>query len=199
MVLVGLMGLARSTPTRAGALVALVIAVGLWLRGVEAQKILWLDELHSVWAARGSGVAEVIERVSVDFHPPLYFLLLHWIGTLGVTDPHAQRWLSIFFSLASVVPLIGILRSIGFSPLACAVACGVFATSSFQISFGAELRAYSGLQLAAVTMVWAAFTDRATPRLCSVAFSAALGMTDARQGLETDSTRWGSMRPPGRV
>lgn len=171
------MGLARSTPSRAGALVALAIAVGLLLRGFEAHtKSLWLDELHSVWAARGNDLAGVIERVSVDFHPPLYFLLLHGIEALGVTDPHVQRWLSILFSMATVVPLLGILRSIGFSPLARAVACGVFATSSFQISYGVELRAYSGLQLAAVTMVWAAFTDRAAPRLRFVAFAAALGI-----------------------
>jgi hypothetical protein len=162
---------ARGTSVRLATLVGASLAVGVLLRGVEAhRKSLWLDEMHSLYAARGSGFAEVIERVRVDFHPPLYFLLLHFLDGI---DPHAQRWLSILFGIATLLPLLALLRSAGLSPLARAVACGLYCTSSYQILYAAELRAYSGLELCAATMAWAAFTDRAAPRWRFLAFAAA--------------------------
>ena len=80
------------------------MVLALLLRAVEAhRKSLWLDELHSLWTAGGASFAEVIERVRLDFHPPLYFLLLHLVDGW---EPHAQRWISIAFSLATLVPLV---------------------------------------------------------------------------------------------
>jgi hypothetical protein len=157
-----------------GLCAALAIALGLSLRLVEAhRKSLWLDELHSLWAARGEDLAAVIERVRVDFHPPLYFLLLHGVRSW---DPHAQRWISIAFGLATLVPLLAIARSAGLSKLARFTALALFATSPYQILYAAELRAYPLLGFLTVTMAWAAFTDRAPARWRFAAFAAALAI-----------------------
>lgn len=165
---------ARGASLPLGFLTAIGLAVAVLLRAVEAhRKSFWLDELHSLWTARGADLAQVIERVRVDFHPPLYFLLLH--GVAG-WDPHAQRWISIAFSLATLVPLLAIARWAGLSPLARFVVLFLFATSPYQILYAAELRAYAVLGFLATTMAWAAFTDRAPARWRFLAFAAATGI-----------------------
>lgn len=159
-----------------GVLVALTVVVGALLRGVEAgRKSLWLDEFHSLFIAAGSGFSDIVERVRMDFHPPLYYL---WLHLLDGVDAHALRSLSILASLATLVPLLSLARTAGLSPLARFVACGVFCTAPYQLLYGAELRAYSILQLATLVLVWAAFTDRATPRTRFYVFTgaAALGL-----------------------
>ena len=165
---------ARRSSVVFGALTALGVAVAVLLRGVEAhRKSLWLDELHSLWTAAGAGLADVIERVRLDFHPPLYFLLLHAVHGW---DPHAQRWISVAFSVATLVPLLAIARWAGLSPIARFVVLALFATSPYQILYGAELRAYAVLGFLATTMAWAAFTDRASARWRFLAFALALGI-----------------------
>lgn len=155
-------------------LTAIGLALAVVLRALEAhRKSLWLDELHSLWTARGADVGQVIERVRVDFHPPLYFLLLHAVEGW---DPHVQRWISIAFSVATLVPLLAIARSAGLSRLAQFVVLALFATSPYQILYGAELRAYAALGFFATTMAWAAFTDRAPAKWRFLAFAAALGI-----------------------
>lgn len=164
----------RASVAPLGLLTAIGLAIALVLRAIEAhRKSLWLDELHSLWTARGEDVAQVIERVRVDFHPPLYFLLLH---AVDAWDPHAQRWISIAFSLATLLPLLALARSAGVSPLARFVALALFATSPYQIVYGAELRAYAVLGFLAATMAWAAFTDRAPAKWRFIAFAAATGI-----------------------
>jgi hypothetical protein len=164
----------RGSSSPLGLLTALGIALAVLLRGVEAHsKSLWLDELHSLWTARGEDLAQVIERVRLDFHPPLYFLLLHAVDGW---DPHAQRWISILFSVATLIPLLAIARGAGLSPLARFVVLAWFATSPYQILYGAELRAYAILGFLAATMAWAAFTDRAPAKWRFLAFAAATGI-----------------------
>jgi uncharacterized membrane protein len=48
-------------------------------------KGLWLDETFSVWMASHS-VADMLQWiVTIDQHPPLYYLLLHyWIASAGI-------------------------------------------------------------------------------------------------------------------
>jgi len=155
----------------ARALLVLALFAAPGLRWIEAaRKSLWLDELHSLFTAGGADLAEVIERVRVDFHPPGYFVLLH---LLREADPHAQRALSVAFSLAAIPFLLGLARSAGFSPLARAVTVFLYATAPYQILYGAELRAYSGLSTAAVVMAWAAFTPG---RGKALAFALALAL-----------------------
>ncbi|MFN0006587.1 MAG: hypothetical protein ACKVXR_01665 [Planctomycetota bacterium] len=164
----------RGSSAAFGFLTAIGVGLAVLLRAIEAQrKSLWLDELHSLWTAGGESVAQVIERVRVDFHPPVYFLLLHAVDDW---DPHSQRWISIAFSLATLVPLLAIARSAGLSPQARLVVLGLFATSPYQILYAAELRAYAALGFCATTMAWAAFTDRAPAKWRFLGFAAALGI-----------------------
>jgi hypothetical protein len=165
---------ARGTSVPLGVLAAVGLALAVLLRAVEVhRKSFWLDELHSLWTARGADLAQVIERVRVDFHPPLYFLLLHAVDGW---DPHAQRWISVAFSLATLVPLLAIARWAGLSPLARFAVLALFATSPYQILYAGELRAYAALGFFATTMAWAAFTDRAPAKWRFAAFAAATGI-----------------------
>lgn len=63
---------------------------------------LWRDEAFSVWIAQGSW-AEVIQRTSSDFNPPLYYLLLNiWIQLFGKGEI-ALRGLSVLFFLLFLI------------------------------------------------------------------------------------------------
>lgn len=54
---------------------------------------LWLDEMHTYWLLR-TGVADLWDKLALDVHPPLYFLLTAWTAGPGNTDPAALRLVS---------------------------------------------------------------------------------------------------------
>lgn len=169
---------ARGTPAVPAALLAALVLAGLALRGIEAAlKSLWLDEFHTLHAALAPDLAGLVERIRIDFHPPLYFAWVH--GLLEVVPlERAQllRWLSIAGGMASLVPLLALARRMALSPLARAVAVAVFATAPYQLMFGTELRAYPFLELFSVCLAWAAFTDRARARTRFAVFALATAL-----------------------
>lgn len=142
--------------------ILLVTCLGVVLRGVDAaRKSLWIDEFHTLFFARAESVAELIERVKFDFHPPGYFLGIHCLEFL---PGEVLRWTSIFVSLATLAPLLAICRAGGISARARLVVAAVFAFAPYQVLYGSELRAYPFLQFVAVGLTWAAFTKDRSPR-----------------------------------
>lgn len=164
----------QTTDRSAGWLLLSAVVVGLALRGIDASvKSLWLDEFHSLYCAYAPNLRELVERVEPDFHPPLYFVWLHFLRDLPA---QSLRWLGILAGMASLLPLTALGRRMGLSPLARGLAALAFAAMPYQIWFGTELRSYPFLLLATTTMTWAAFTDRAAPRTRFVAFALAAGL-----------------------
>lgn len=133
-----------------------VLLVFFGTRAVEAfHKSLWLDELHTLHVARPSDVGETIARILPDFHAPLYFLAVHFFGT---AHPHAARILSILGSLATLSVIDRMLRERGRSGPARLAAAAAFAALPYQVQYGAELRPYAWMQLAAVLLAHAGTT-----------------------------------------
>lgn len=83
-------------------LLVLILAIGLGLRLYKLlTNELWLDEAHSIFIA-GSSLAETIENLKHDSHPPLYFaLMLAWKGLFGESEL-SVRMLSVAFGMASL-------------------------------------------------------------------------------------------------
>ena len=142
-------------------LVGILICATLVRVARLGEQEFWLDELHSLHLAWGEDLADVIERGREDMHPPLFFFLLHALKGVGV---HSLRWVPILASLATLLPLWGLLRESKLSAPAGLAGFGFFCLLPFQINYGAELRSYSVLQLAAVCVTWAAFTRSAGGR-----------------------------------
>src|SRR5918995_7464213 len=92
---------ARRLPTWvAPAVLAGIVALGIVLRFVQRSP-LWLDEALSVNIAR-LPVADLLDALRHDGHPPLYYLLLHgWMQVFGEGDV-AVRALSGLIAVATL-------------------------------------------------------------------------------------------------
>ncbi len=119
-----------------------IILLGLSLRLLCLTcESLWLDEGYSVlWA--GQAPLEMLNAVSNDVHPPLYFLILHyWIALFGDSE-YVIRLLSVIFGTASVFMIYrtGLLLTDKRASLAAAL---IMALSAFHIHYSQEIRGYS--------------------------------------------------------
>ncbi len=109
-----------------------VIAFGLRLYRLGVND-LWYDEVLSVVISR---------NLSIDWNPPLYFIILHyWIKLFGSSE-FALRFLSLIFSVLSV-PCLYILGEKIFNRRVGLYACGIMALSGFHIWYAQEARPYS--------------------------------------------------------
>lgn len=122
----------------------LVLVVGAVLRfaflGTES---LWEDEAGSLIIAR-MPFSEILgmHRTTNEFHPPLYFLLLHvWIRLFGETEI-AVRSLSAVCSTLSLGLIYGCGRRL-FGREAGLLAMVLLALSPFQIRYAQEARNYA--------------------------------------------------------
>lgn len=151
-----------------------LVAAGAALRLGSASP-LWLDEALSANIA-SLPVADLLDALRRDGHPPLYYLLLHgWSAVVGEGD-HAVRALSAVLGLATLPLLWAAGRRAG--GRSCAVAATVlYATSPFAIRYSTETRMYS-LVAFLVVAGWLAVRraqDRPTlPRLALVSLLAGL-------------------------
>ncbi len=68
---------------------------------------LWIDEYNTFHMIQGSP-QQVIRIAANDFHPPLYFLMLHFWAELAGTSDFSLRWPSIAASLLCL-PLLAVL------------------------------------------------------------------------------------------
>jgi len=106
---------------------------------------MWIDESNSVIIAERS-LPGVIEGLSHDANPPLYYILLHfWMKGAG-TGAVGVRLLSVLFG----VLLVFLLSRVGekmFSPAVGLFAALVAALSPMQIFYGQTARMYTLLPL----------------------------------------------------
>jgi hypothetical protein len=84
-------------------LLVLGLAFGLRLYRLDSQSIWW-DEGHSIFVA-GHLISQIPTLPAMDVHPPAYFTLLHlWMAIAGGSE-FALRYLSVLFSLLTIVLL----------------------------------------------------------------------------------------------
>jgi len=134
------------------ALAVLILAGAAATRLYQADKPLWLDELHTSWAARGS-LSEVSQRARDGNQPPVYFWLSHLV-TQGTGGGEVRlRLPSLLASLLLLPAAWWLLRRMTGSCLAGLVAGYLLAIDPFQIIFGQEARGYALVQLVAMLHV----------------------------------------------
>lgn len=140
----------------------LVLAYSVRLWGLEAWG-LWYDEGHSFSIASRT-LPHLLDTLSRDVHPPLYFLLLKaWLPVFGQSE-FSMRYLSVIASVLTVVA--GVKLALLLADRRAAVAVGfLIALSPLQVVYGQEARMYAlaGLlpTLAACLLVLAWRTNRA--------------------------------------
>lgn len=126
-------------------LVALVaIAAVLRLYRIDAESI-WLDEAFSIATARDS-IAAVFTDTANDFHPPLYFLLLHGWFLVVDASPATARALSALISVALVAATFATTRTLA-GARAGLLAALLVTLSTFHVEFAQEARMYALLAL----------------------------------------------------
>ncbi|MCU0484824.1 MAG: glycosyltransferase family 39 protein [Anaerolineales bacterium] len=145
-------------------LIIFITLVGGWLRVLLLdQKGLWLDETFSIWLAK-QNLANMLQWITtIDQHPPLYYLLLHyWIALKG-DAPYTVRLLSALFGAGTipVIYLIGKRMSGTVMGLAAAI---LLAVSPFHIYYAQETRMYTILTFNAAIAIYALVRLLTDPR-----------------------------------
>ena len=142
----------------------LVMLLGAWLRGVQLNESLWLDELHTAWTVC-DGWTEIAWRAGIGNQSPLYFFgvsLATRIGGLGEVTLRLP-------SLVAGVALVGLAGWLVFrwtglriAGLLTALLVAVGHTSVF---YAQEARPYAWVQLLGLIHVAAFAQLLARPRL----------------------------------
>lgn len=126
-------------------MIFVILILGFLLRLISLNQSLWHDEATSALVARDFSVAEILAQFSPgDFHPPLYYLMLHfWIQVFGTSEV-AIRMLSVLFGVATiwVVFLIGKILIEQINWKFPEVAALFLATSGLHIYYSQEARMY---------------------------------------------------------
>jgi mannosyltransferase len=119
-----------------------------------ANKGLELEEIFSMWLANHN-VADMLQWIArIDYHPPLYYLLLHyWIKFNGV-NPSDLRMLSALFGTATI-PIIYLIGKRISGVLVGLTAAVILALSPFNIRFAQEARMYTLLMFNAALAIYA--------------------------------------------
>ena len=145
----------REPPARGPVLVlALLTVVGFGLRfyTIGAQSI-WLDEAFSLWLAHQPLVELWRWLITIDQHPPLYYMLLHyWVAYLGDTQGVA-RALSAICSGATIPLFYGACRYL-FPQRTALLATLLLALSPFHVRYAQEVRMYALLTLTVATALY---------------------------------------------
>lgn len=144
----------------AGAAIFAATSFGLLL---QADDPLWLDELHTVWTARGSW-SETLERSALGNQSPPFFVLESLVGRVAGYGPQAMRFLSVLAGAASVVTLFGfVARTSRSIVLGAAFSLSLLAWPTLCFYF-VEARPYALVFFAATTL-WTSLAEALSSRL----------------------------------
>ena len=117
----------------------------LLIVGLNTNQSLWLDEATSVLTARNLTVSQIINNFSIkDFHPPFYYLLLHFWIALGQGDASEifVRLPSVFFTLATAYLIYLFARK--FTSFKWSIFAAVlYGTGPLVFYYSAEARMYA--------------------------------------------------------
>ena len=141
----------KRTPTIESPIIILIVLFAFALRvyALDRQSF-WSDEGLTVHYIGGS-VADVIQRITVGFHNPLYFTGLHfWADATGTSD-WAIRYFSVAFAVLAI-PLIYVLGRHFYGRTAGLIAALLLAANPFAIYYAQEARMYA--QILALAWAW---------------------------------------------
>lgn len=113
---------------------------------------LWFDEAYSIMVAKQS-VGQAVHLASVDTHPPLYYVLLHFWGDLWNWNVFGLRLLSIMAYGGSIAVAALLGRRI-FGSKAGMWMAGTIALSPLLMRYGFEIRMYAIASLIGITATY---------------------------------------------
>lgn len=150
-------------------LLSLILIAGLVLRFYHNLDIsLWHDEAFSALLIKYPW-SEMIHRIGLDVHPPIYYIALRLWSYLFSDSLFALRGFSVFFGLATAVASYGFVKTAFKSEKAAIIAALLVAVSPFQIQYATEARMYTFgaflAVLAAYFLVKALSKQQASPSL----------------------------------
>ncbi|MBO9662028.1 hypothetical protein [Dokdonella sp.] len=147
----------------------------------------WVDELFTLYVVDPQvDVAEMMQRILRDVHPPLYYLVLDgWSAVFGQSEA-ATRSLSAICGVLAVLVFAWGARHVA-RPLAIAFACAVATTSVFWFEQAQNARSYAFLMLLTAGLLAAALHLRRRTRESS-AFPFAAWLTLTVLGLAASQT-----------
>jgi len=122
-------------------LLALSIPAALQLYNLTATA-LWHDEAFSALLIQYD-IKEMIYRIGLDVHPPLYYLLLKgWAAFFG-NSLLVLRLFSVFFGVITVLAVYAFVKEAFQSRKLAFFSSALLAFSSFQIQYAMEARMYT--------------------------------------------------------
>jgi|SRR3989344_2086194 len=123
-------------------LLILTLALGLRVYDLSAEG-LWNDEAFSVHHASEASTAAVMQNVAeTEAAPWGYYVLLHYFGKVFGYGDFSMRFLSVIFSVLSILVLYLIGTRVLTIPETL-LACLLMATSMLQVLYSQEARLYS--------------------------------------------------------
>lgn len=151
-----------------------ILLLGIIIRLISLNQSLWLDEATTALAAKMS-LADLFGKfLPADFHPPFYYLLMHfWTAVFGASEI-SLRIPSVLFGVATVYIVFLISKKL-FDNKTALVASILLATSGLSIYYSQEARMYSLATLLVSLLVYFFIQKR---WIWFSAVLAVLGMTD---------------------
>jgi 4-amino-4-deoxy-L-arabinose transferase-like glycosyltransferase len=117
-----------------------LIAFGTRAYGLGGQS-LWADEAKSVVVSSWPVLSIITEQASHE-HPPLHYLLLHFLMPLAGRSEFSVRYVSLFFGVL-LVPLLYVVGKMLAGERVGILAALVAAMSPFYVRFAQETRMYT--------------------------------------------------------
>lgn len=123
-----------------------ILLISFLLRLISLNQSFWLDEATSATVATKS-MSEILSFAKADFHPPLYYILLHLWTMVSGTSEVGIRMVSVLFGVGTVY-LVYRLSKNSFAAL-------LVATSPLLVYYSQEARMYSMLTFFITLSVYA--------------------------------------------
>ena len=116
------------------------LLIGTLLRLVGINQSLWLDEAISALAAKNfTYIGLVTQFAKYDFHPPLFYLILKFWGSVFGYSEAALRILPITFGVLTIMLVVKVARELKLKPFWVAA---LLATSPLHVYYSQEVRMY---------------------------------------------------------
>lgn len=103
---------------------------------------LWHDESFSALLVKYD-FSEMIDRIKLDVHPPLYYIILRGWTDLFTNSLFSLRMFSVFFSILAIFALYFFVNKAFKNRALALFASLLYALSYFQIQYAMEARMYS--------------------------------------------------------
>src|SRR3989344_8023719 len=121
-----------------------ILVLGALLRFYHNTSVaLWHDEAFSVLYIRDYSWAEMMHRIGLDVHPPLYYILLKFWSYIFGHSLISLRGLSIVLGVLTIWAGYLLARKITKSEKIALFASLLLAINPFQIQYALEARMYT--------------------------------------------------------